>query len=107
MNLELEVIDLLTQLIGFMMQQYTTFYSNLKAETNINKSDIVDVFESIYTTIISNILKYLGKISDCIIDSEVSHAINILKHSPQLVAVISNYKFKSKLQIGNYNYQID
>ena len=61
MNLELEVIDLLTQLIGFMMQQYTTFYSNLKSETNINESDIVDVFESIYTTIISNILNILEK----------------------------------------------
>ena len=61
MNLGLEVIDLLTQLIGFMMQQYTTFYSNLKAETNINESDIVDVFESIYTTIISNILNILEK----------------------------------------------
>ena len=61
MNLELEVIDLLTQLIGFMMQQYTTFYSNLKAETNINESDIVGVFESIYTTIISNILNILEK----------------------------------------------
>ena len=61
MNLELEVIDLLTQLIGFMMQQYTTFYSNLKAETNINESDIVDVFESIYTTIISNKLNILEK----------------------------------------------
>ena len=77
MNLKLEVIDLLTQLIGFMMQQYTTFYFNSKAETNINESNIVDVFESVYTTIISNIQKYLGKISDCIIDSEVSQAINI------------------------------
>ena len=77
MNLELEVIDLLTQLIGFMMQQYTTFYFNSKAETNINESNIVDVFESVYTTIISNIQKYLGKISNCIIDSEVSQAINI------------------------------
>ena len=36
-----------------------TFYSN--AEIIINQSDIDDVFESIYTTIISNIQKSLGK----------------------------------------------
>ena len=34
---------------------YETFYSNTKAEIIINKSDIDDVFRSIYTTIISNI----------------------------------------------------
>ena len=39
---------------------YSTFYSNSKAETIINESDIDDVFESIYSTIISNIQKSLG-----------------------------------------------
>ena len=32
--------------------KYDTFYSHSKAETIINESDIDDVFESIYTTII-------------------------------------------------------
>ena len=30
-----------------------TFYSHSKAETIINESDVDDVFESIYTTVIS------------------------------------------------------
>ena len=33
----------------------TYFYSNLKAETIINESNIDDVFKSIYTSIISSI----------------------------------------------------
>ena len=37
--------------------KYDTFYSHSKAETIINESDIDDVFESIYTTVISNIQK--------------------------------------------------
>ena len=40
---------------------YNTFYSNSKAESIINESEIDDVFESIYITIISNIQKCLGK----------------------------------------------
>ena len=35
--------------------KYDTFYSHSKAETIIKKSDISDVFQSIYTTVISNI----------------------------------------------------
>ena len=35
--------------------KYDTFYSNSKAEIFINESDIDDVFESVYTTIIWNI----------------------------------------------------
>ena len=34
--------------------KYDNFYSNSKAEIIINDSDIANVFESIYTTIISN-----------------------------------------------------
>ena len=41
--------------------KYIIFYSNSKAETVINESDIDDVFESIYISIISNIQKSLGK----------------------------------------------
>ena len=36
---------------------YNTFYSRSKAEKVINESDIDNVFESIYTTIISNMQK--------------------------------------------------
>ena len=35
----------------------TLLYSHSKAETIISESDINDVFQSIYTTIISNIQK--------------------------------------------------
>ena len=42
----------------------TFFYSPSKAEKIINESDIDDVFESVYTTIISNIQKFSGKDSD-------------------------------------------
>ena len=48
----------------------------IKAEAIINESEIDDVFESIYT-IISNIQKYLGKGLCWIIDSIVSHTINV------------------------------
>ena len=39
---------------------YNTFYSNSKAETDISESDIDDVFESIFITIMPNIPKSLG-----------------------------------------------
>ena len=42
-------------------KRYTTFYLNSKVEPIINKIDIGDIFEAIYTTIISNRLKDLGK----------------------------------------------
>ena len=38
--------------------KYNTFYSLSKAETIVNESDINDVFESIYTTFISNIQNF-------------------------------------------------
>ena len=55
----------------------STFYLTSNAETIINKSDIVNVFKSIYSNIISNIPKSLGKESDWIIDSDIDHNINI------------------------------
>ena len=45
-------------------------------------SDIDDVFESIYTTVISNKQKSLGKDLGWIIDSVVKHTINISKYYP-------------------------
>ena len=62
--------------------KYETFYSNLKAEKIINKSDMDDVFKSIYTTVISNIQKSLGKSSGWIIDSVIDHTISISKYNP-------------------------
>ena len=41
--------------------KYDNFYSSSKAEIIINESGINDVFKSIYTTIITNIEKFLGK----------------------------------------------
>ena len=62
--------------------KYITFYSNSKAGTIISDSDRDKVFESIYTTIISNIQKHLGKGLGWIIDSAIDHTINISKYNP-------------------------
>ena len=45
----------------------------------MNESDIYDVFQSIYTTIITSIQKSLGKGSGWIIDSVIDHTISISK----------------------------
>ena len=62
--------------------KYSTFYSNSKAEIIINESNIEDVFKSIYSMIISNIQKSLGKDSGWIIDSVADHTISISKYKP-------------------------
>ena len=62
--------------------KYDTFYSHSKAEIIINESDIDDVFQSVYTTLIPNIEKSLGKGSDWIIDSIIDHCISISKYNP-------------------------
>ena len=59
--------------------KYDDCYSNSKAKIIINESDSDDVFKSIYTTIIANIQKSLGKGSDWIIDSVIHHTIIISK----------------------------
>ena len=61
--------------------KYDNIYSNPKSEIIINESDI-DVFQSIYTTIITNIHKYLGKGSGWIIDLVIDHTISISKYNP-------------------------
>ena len=43
---------------------------------------IADVFESLYTTTISNELKSLGKGSGWIIESAIDHTISISKYNP-------------------------
>ena len=93
-----KLLDLLTDLNGFKFvatlvlefkkiksddkRLYSIFYSNSKAETIIYESDIDDVFESIYSTIISNNQKSLGQGSGWIIVSAIDHNINISKYNP-------------------------
>ena len=62
--------------------KYDNFYSSSKAEIIINESDIDDVFQSIYTTVITNIKKSLRKGSGWIIDSVTDHTISFSKNSP-------------------------
>ena len=59
--------------------KYDNFYSSSKVEIIINESDTDYVFQSINTTIITNMQKSLGKCSDWIIDSVIDHTINISK----------------------------
>ena len=61
---------------------YGNFCSSSKTEIIINESDIDDVFQSIYTTIIRNMQKSLGKSSYCIIDSVIDHTLSISKYNP-------------------------
>ena len=61
--------------------KYDPFYPSLIAEILINYSDIDDVFQSIYTTIISNIQKSLEKGSAWIIDLVIDHTISISKYN--------------------------
>ena len=61
---------------------FDNFYSILKSEIIVNESDIDDLFESIYFTIISNIQKSLRKGSGSIIDSVIDHTISISVYNP-------------------------
>ena len=63
-----------------MVITYDTFYLNSKAETLIT-SDIDDVFESIYTTVISSIQESLENYSGWIVNSVINHNINISKYN--------------------------
>ena len=58
------------------------FYLNSKSETIINQNDIDGVFESVYTTIISNIQKSIRKGLGWIVDSVIDHSIDISKVKP-------------------------
>ena len=59
----------------------SNFYSNLKAETVVEESDIDDVLKSIYITVISYLQKSLGQGSGWIINSVTDHSTNISKYS--------------------------
>ena len=58
--------------------KYSIFYSNSNAETIIYQSDIDDVFESMYSAIISSIQKSLGKDSGWNSNSDFDLNSNIL-----------------------------
>ena len=66
---------MLLQVMQALISDDDTFYSHSKAETAINKSDIDEVFKSIYTAIISNIKTFLGKGSGSIVDSVIKRYI--------------------------------
>ena len=94
----MKLIELLTQLKSFKFvatldlvfekiesedkTKFDNFYSSSKAEVIINESDIDDVFQSIYTTIITNIQESLGKNSGWIIDSVIDPTIIISEYNP-------------------------
>ena len=62
--------------------KYRKFYFYSKAEKIINESIVDDIFEYIYSTIKSDIQKYLRKGLIWIVDSVVDHSITILKYKP-------------------------
>ena len=62
--------------------KYEDFYSSSKAEIIINKSGIDNVFQSIYTTIITDIQISFRKGSGWIIDSVIDHTMSISKYNP-------------------------
>ena len=85
---ELEGLEFVTTLVSEFQKiksdnetKYSTFSSALKAETSINESDIDHVFESIYSSIISNKQKSMGKGSVWITDSVVDQ---ISKNKPYI-----------------------
>ena len=72
-----------------------TIFSSWKAEIIINESDIDNAFQSIFTAIMENIQKSLGKDWGWIIDSVIYHAISISKYN--LLAGISYIKLPNEL----------
>ena len=62
--------------------KYDNFYSSSKAGIIISESDNDDVFQSVYTTIITNIESYLGKGWGYIIVSVIDRIISISKSNP-------------------------
>ena len=61
-------MTILYLVLKIVKKKNDTFYSHSKAQIIINESNIDDIFESIFTTIISNIQNFLGKDSVWIID---------------------------------------
>ena len=92
-GIETKLTELLSQLKGFKFvttlvlvfkkiesedkTKYDSFYSSSKAEITISESEIDNVFQSIFITIMENKQKYLRKDSGWIIDSVIGHTIRI------------------------------
>ena len=64
------------------VDKYGNSHLSSKAKIIIIESDIDDVFQSIYTRIITKIHKSLGKGSRWIIDSVIDDTISICKYDP-------------------------
>ena len=67
-----------------------THFIQTKAGITINESDISDVFQSIHSTVKSNMQKSLGKGSGSTIDSIIDYNIGFQNIYLQLEAIISN-----------------
>ena len=84
---ELKSLKFVTTLVSKLQSDNKTlsssFFSTSKVQTIINEGGIGDVLKSIYSTVISNIQKFLGQGSGWIIDSVILTL---------LVPVISNYQ---------------
>ena len=59
----------------------STFHWNSKTQSIINKTGVHDVFQSIYSNIMSNTQKSLGQDSDWIIDSVIDHSFDISNYN--------------------------
>ena len=77
--------------------RYDDFYSSSKVEIIINKSNTDDVFQSIYTTVITTIQKYLGSGSVWIVHSVNDHTVSISSYNT--LAVIKKQIYKSCKQL--------
>ena len=77
--------------------RYDNFYSSSKVEIIINKSNTDDVFQSIYTTVITIIQKYLGSGSVRIVHSVIDHTVSISSYNT--LAVIKKQIYKSCKQL--------
>ena len=75
--------------------KYGNFFSSSKAEIIINKSDVDDMFQSIYTTVWTNIQKSLGKGSGWITDSAIDHTVGISKNNS---LAGGSYKFTKRIR---------
>ena len=71
---------------------YDNFYSGSKAEININENDIDDVFQSIYTMVITNIQKSLGKVHSGLLIHSLVMLIVFQSIIPYIEAVVLNYQ---------------
>ena len=64
-----------------LQQNMPQFIHSQKQKHFNNESEIDDVFESIYTTVIANLQNFLGKCSGWIIDSVIEDNIHISKYN--------------------------